>query len=120
MTPADFKRLPNWLATLTVVGLIAAIGVVRFGVTIEVSYTIAPILRVESVPGRSFDRMATVEVGEETRILRTRDRKIETTPGKMACLETRSRLFRAGHRHALALPFYCRKALAARGQGAYL
>ena len=31
-----------------------------------------------------------------------------------------SRLFRRGHRYALTLPFYCRKKLAVRRQGAYL
>lgn len=120
MTPADFKRLPNWLSTLVVVGLIAAIGVLRFGVTVDVAYVVAPVLEVQSVPGRSFDRMVTVEIEGVERILRTMDRKIETIPGQMACLERRSRLFKPGNRHRFALPFYCRKALAARGQGAYL
>ena len=120
MTPGDFKRLPNWLATLTVVGLIGAIGVLRFGVTVDVSYQIAPILEVNPVAGRSWDRMVTVEIEGQQRFLRTTDRMIETIPGEYACLETRSRLFKTGNRHRLALAFYCRKALAARGQGAYL
>ena len=120
MSPSDFKRLPNWLATLTVAGLIAVIGAMRFGITTEVSFVVAPILQVESVPGRSFDRIVTVEIDGAARVLRTTNRKIETTPGKYACLETRKRLFKAGRRHVLAPGFYCRKALAARGQGAYL
>ena len=120
MTPREFKRLPNWQATLFVVGLIAVIGMLRFGVTLDVSYRIAPVLEVAAVPGRGWDRMVSVDIDGTTRILRTTDRKIDTIPGQFVCLETRSRLFRAGARHRLAVDFYCRKALAARRIGAYL
>ncbi len=120
MTPEDFKRLPNWLATLTVVALIAVVGVFRYGITVEVSYSVAPVLMVQPVTGRSWDRMVTVEIDDSPRVLRTTDRQVLTVPGKLTCLQSRSRLFKAGHRYSLAPPFYCRKALAARGQAAYL
>ncbi len=120
MTPSDFKGLPNWQATLIVVALIGAIGIMRIGLTLEVSYRVAEVTGVKPTAGRQWDRFVTIKMDGEQRILRTTDRLITANPGEWVCVETRTGFLRRGHRRTLALPFYCRKALAARGQGAYL
>ena len=120
MDAKDFNRLPKWQSTLLVVAAIGAIGLLRIGMTVDVAYEIAPVATVEPIAGRTGDRLVTIEIAGEPRHVRASDWKIEAEPGRYVCVETRSRLFRRGKRLSLALPFYCRKALAARGQGAYL
>ena len=120
MDAKDFNRLPKWQSTLLVVGAIGAIGLFRLGMTVDVAYDIAPVEAVEPIAGRTGDRLVTVELAGKTRRMRTNDWKIKTEVGQFVCVESRARLFRKGRALTIASPFYCRKALAARGQGAYL
>ena len=111
MDAKDYKRLPSWLAALSVAGVIGAIGVFRFDMTTDVEFHPAPVLAVESILDRPWDRLVTVNLNGKTRILRTADRFITVTPGDPVCVKQSTMLIRRHKRYRLALPTFCRKSM---------
>jgi len=112
MNAKEFKRLPPWLATLVVVAAVGAVGLFRFDMTVSVDFRIAPVIDVQPVAGRSWDRLVTLELDGHEALLRTTDRMIQLDQGDFACVKEVHRLIRQRKRYALAPSIYCRKKLA--------
>ena len=126
MDAKQFKSLPGWAALVVVVGLVGAVGFLRFGLTFDVTYKSARVVAVEPINNYVHDRFVTVLLDGGERKLRVSDHRIETTFGKPVCVKSSRRLMRRGQRLSIDLPFYCRKkalrqsTLADTAEAAYL
>ena len=110
----------HWfLESVTIMLLVSAVSLVRWGQVTSVSYRRVPVVSVQQVPGSDMPvRAVVVDLGDRQRLVRTGDWMIRAQPGGQVCVAERQLLLRRYVRVSLALPGYCgRLPTAPKGTG---
>jgi len=81
----------------------------RYGLTYSVEYRLVPVLSVTQIAGESLSsRIVRIDLGDQTRLVRTSDPLVFIRSGEKACIAQRRVIGRYWIRYSLALPSYCR------------
>ena len=89
--------------------LFVGFALIRFDLSLQVSYRQVPVVAVEQVAGRDqSNRRAVVDLGGARRAVWLADPYLWVSPGDIACLEERRMLVRRWVYRRLVLPGYCR------------
>jgi hypothetical protein len=101
----------NFIGRLSGGAVIAAfllLAIFMFDPTVEVRYFQAKVLAVQYTPQFGLNaRAVLVDLGEQDRVIRTRNWQVETRIGARVCVSERKFLLRGSRRYSLTLPFYC-------------
>ena len=93
---------------LAAIATFLGIALVRFDLTLAVSYQRAEVLSISQRTGRGLnERVLTVALGDQKRQVFLSDRLIWPSVGDLVCIRSKNYLLRRWVRHSAVLPGYC-------------
>ncbi len=96
------------ILAITVGALVGIYGLIRFDLTVAVSYRAVPVMAVQSVPGYDAgNRLVAVDLGENHRVLRTSDPYVIARQGQLVCVKETRFLLRRWTTYALSPAIFC-------------